>query len=249
MNIFAISDLHLSLTAPWRDGLPARLAKPMDIFGQAWADYPGPLAERWQHLVGPEDTVLIAGDISWAMTLAETVHDFAYLQALPGRKLIIKGNHDYWWQSLSRVRKALPPSVEALQHSAARAGGWAVCGTRGWLTPAHRDFQESEDRKIYERELLRLEMALAEGVRFNLPMIVMLHYPPLLPEEEESGFTRLLDAYPVTDCVYGHLHGDKASAFEGERKGVRYHNCSADRLELTPLLVRQAGEDHRAENK
>jgi len=248
MNIFAISDLHLSLTAAWRPGRPALLSKPMDIFGQAWTDYPGPLAERWRRLVRPEDTVLIAGDISWAMTLTEALYDFAYLADLPGRKLIVKGNHDYWWQSLSQVRQALPPSVEPLQHSAARVGGFTVCGTRGWLTPGHRDFQESEDRKIYERELLRLEMALEDGARFSLPIIAMLHYPPLLPEEDQSGFTQLLDCYPVTDCVYGHLHGDKAAAFEGERKGVRYHNCSADRLDLTPLLIRQAGDAGRAEN-
>ncbi len=248
MNIFAISDLHLSLVSPWEAGKPALLAKPMDIFGQAWADYPGPLAERWCSLVRPDDAVLIPGDISWAMTLAETAYDFNYLEGLPGRKLIVKGNHDYWWQSLSQVKKALPSSLEPLQHSAVRVGDRAVCGTRGWLTPAHRDFRESEDCKIYERELLRLEMALADGAKWGLPLIAMLHYPPLLPEEAYSGFTELLDAYPVTDCVYGHIHGDKAAAFDGERKGIRYHNCSADRLDLTPLLIRQAGDDCRVEN-
>lgn len=249
MAIFAISDLHLSLTAPWRRGQAAELAKPMDIFGAAWADYPIPLADHWQKLVQPEDTVLIAGDLSWAMTPAEAAFDFQFLQDLPGQKLIIKGNHDYWWQSLSQVKKALPPSVIPLQHSAVAVEGRAVCGTRGWLSPAHRDFQEGEDRKIYEREVLRLEMALKEGAKLGLPIIVMLHYPPLLPEEEASGFSRLLDSYPVTDCLYGHIHGDKAAAFSGERRGVRYQNCSADRLELRPLLIRAAGENLPAENK
>lgn len=243
MKLFALSDLHLSLSAPHLPGGADRpcLYKPMELFGQLWADYFTRLEDRWQALVAPEDAVLIAGDISWALTLPEARFDLDYIQALPGRKILVKGNHDYWWQSLSRVRESAGESLHFLQHSAVEVGPWAICGTRGWLLPSHADFKETEDRRLLERELLRLTMALQEAASLARPIVVMLHYPPLDEQAQGSPFTELIGRYPqVTDCVYGHIHGDKSPAFEGEFQGVRYHNCSIDRLDFTPKLI---GED------
>jgi len=239
MKIFAISDLHLSFAAPYDPMEPARspLTKPMDIFGSAWRDYPCRLEQSWRALVSPEDAVLLPGDLSWAMTLEEAVYDLDYLGQLPGRKIFIKGNHDYWWQSLSKVREALPVGMDPLQHSAVRVGEYVVCGTRGWVPQGHPDFRASQDQKIYLRELLRLEMALKEAQSFGLPIIAMLHYPPVLRESGPTGFTELLEQYPVRFCLYGHVHGDRSATFTGERNGIFYHNCSGDRLGFSPLQL------------
>ena len=243
MRIFAISDLHLSLSAPYHpDTEEAELYKPMDVFGARWSDYFSRLDKSWRNLVCSEDVVLIAGDISWAMTLDQTQYDFAYLASLPGRKIMIKGNHDYWWSSISRIRAAAPPGLFFLQHSALAVGGLAVCGTRSWLSPSHVDFRENKDRPIYERELLRLRMALEEASSLALPMLVMLHYPPLLDEADESPVASLLESYPVQVCLYGHIHGDQQSAFAGVRKGIRYMNTSMDRLDFNPLQVAEYEE-------
>ncbi len=237
MKIFAISDLHLSLSAPFVAGAPAQSYKPMTLFGGAWQDFYHRLAANWQSLVTEEDAVLLPGDISWAMQLAEAAWDLAYIAALPGTKVMIKGNHDYWWSSVSRVRACLPANFLALQHNAVALGGYAVCGVRGWLLPGHTDFKESQDRKIFDRELLRLEMALEDAARLKLPILVMLHYPPLTESGGDPSFMELLCRYPVQTCLYGHIHGDKNPAFEGEYQGIRLINCSADRLGLSPLFV------------
>lgn len=239
MKIFAISDLHLSFAAPYDPENPAAspLTKPMDIFDRAWRDYPQHLEENWRALVSPEDVVLLPGDLSWAMTLEEAVYDLDYLGRLPGRKLFIKGNHDYWWQSLRKVQEALPAGMSPIQHSAVPLGDYVVCGTRGWISPGHPDYKESQDKKIYARELLRLEMALKEAAALGLPIIAMLHYPPVLRDDGPTGFTELLERYPVRTCLYGHVHGDSTATFTGTLNGVEYHNCSCDRLAFRPLLV------------
>lgn len=238
MKIFAISDLHLSLDAPYAAG--GSLAKPMDVFGAFWRDWLPRLTANWRETVSAEDAVLLPGDLSWAMTLEQAKHDLEFIAALPGRKYIVKGNHDFWWQSLSKLKSALEPSIIPLQHSAAEAGGFALCGNRGWLLPTHSDFRESEDRRVYERELLRLDMALAEARAMGKPILLMLHYPPLDISGAESGFSRIIDRYPVKACVYGHIHGNRPGAFAGLRNNVAYHNCSADRLGFCPLLLAES---------
>jgi predicted phosphohydrolase len=239
MKIFAVSDLHLSLLEPYSaDNQRPALKKPMEVFGLQWHDCFGRLDANWRAIVAEEDAVLLAGDLSWAMTLAEAEFDLAYLASLPGRKIIIKGNHDYWWSSLRKVRQAAPPSLEFLQHSALAVAGHAVCGTRGWLHPQHADFSEQADRAIYEREKLRLRMALEEAQKLDLPIIAMLHYPPLL-KAEESDLSLLLSEYAVQTCVYGHVHGEKAPAFSGPFQGVDYINVSMDRLGFMPALLYQ----------
>ena len=237
MKIFAASDLHLSFKAPYIPGKEGQLTKPMDVFGGLWTDYPDRLAENWQKTVSDDDLVLIPGDISWAMNLSEACYDLAYISALSGRKIISRGNHDYWWDGIGKVRNALPAGMNALQHDTVVEAGYAICATRGWMLPSHNDFKESQDRKIYDRELLRLGIALDAAKKTGLPVIVMLHYPPVDENGIENDFTKIFSAYPVKYCVYGHIHGNKADTFEGEINGVTYINVSVDRLGFCPRFI------------
>lgn len=239
MNIFAISDLHLSLAAPFNEASPdlTPLYKPMSVFGVKWDDALSRLTSNWKEQISEEDAVLIPGDISWAMTMDEAKFDFAFLSALPGKKIISRGNHDYWWNGIGKLRAALPDNIYPLQHDAIEVGGFAVCATRGWTIPGRNDFKESEDRKIYERELLRLGFALEAAAKLAKPIIVMLHYPPFYHPQTGSGFLELLSQYPVKYCVYGHLHGDKAAAFEGTVDGISFSNMSMDRISFCPKLI------------
>ncbi len=172
MRLFAIGDLHL----------PGGDDKPMDVFGPQWDRHFLRIQENWQKLVEDEDTVLIPGDISWAMQLEDARADLEAIGSLPGRKVICKGNHDYWWNSISRVRSILPPSITAIQHSAADLGEATVCGTRGWLIPTKEAPLDAQNEKIFLREAERLRLALdaAKNIAGGRPLIVMMHYPPLL---------------------------------------------------------------------
>ena len=234
MRLFAIGDLHLS----------GGDEKPMDVFGPQWDRHFFHIRENWQELVRDEDTVLIPGDISWAMQLRDAREDLEEIGRLPGRKILCKGNHDYWWNSISQVRSVLPGSVTALQHSAADLGEAVVCGTRGWLIPTTEMPLSESDEKICRREAERLRLALEEAKKAaaGRPIIVMTHYPPLLNSERHSLFTQLMEEYGVTDAVYGHLHGTGIqSGFSGEQGGVRYHLVSCDSIGFRPkeILIRQ----------
>ena len=224
MRLFAIGDLHL----------PGGDNKPMEVFGDHWEGHFARISQDWRERVTDEDAVLIPGDISWAMMQRDAVADLQAIGSLPGRKLIVKGNHDYWWSSLTQVRAALPRGMEALQHSAVDLGGCVVCGTRGWTFPAGDTQLGAEDSKIYQRELLRLQMALDAAMKLRrdeAPLVVMMHYPPLYDLERDTGFTQVIERYPVTDVVYGHLHGAGLRAgFTGEHRGIRYHLTSCDGL-------------------
>ncbi len=220
MAVFAIADLHL----------PAR-QKPMDIFGDHWKDHFQRISADWRARVKPEDLVLLPGDLSWAMRLEEALEDLESIGALPGTKLLLRGNHDYWWSSIGRVRRALPEGMYALQNDSVLLGGRLYAGSRGWTLPGPE--QTEDDRKIYERERMRLEMSLKHARRLSqdAPITVMLHYPPLT--EEEPGFSDILEAYGVCDCVYGHLHGPAIyGAVRGVRGTVRYHQVSCDGLDF-----------------
>ncbi len=237
MKIFAISDLHLSLSAAYCPDSPPESYKPMWIFGEQWKNFYHRLAENWQQAVSQEDWVLLSGDLSWAMTLPQARYDFDYLAGLPGKKVIIKGNHDFWWSSFAQVQAALPPGIIPLQHQAIAVGDYAVCGERGWLLPNHSDFQPQKDQPVLRRELLRLELSLERAAQLALPIILLLHYPPINEAEEDSCFMEVIRRYPVRFCLYGHIHGDKNPAFQGEYQGVSFINCSADRLNLRPLAI------------
>ncbi len=230
MNLFAIGDLHLS----------GGQNKPMEIFGSQWDRHFEKISERWQALVREEDAVLIPGDISWAMSLTDALPDLQAIGKMPGKKVLIRGNHDYWWSGINRVREALPPGMTALQQDAFDLGECVVCGTRGWLIPTEESPLGEQDARIYRRELTRLDLALdaARDIGMGKPLVVMLHYPPLYKGTRQSGFTERLEAAGVRLCVYGHLHGGGiAAGFSGEQGGVRYELTSCDSQDFAPRKI------------
>lgn len=221
MSLFAIGDLHL----------PGGDEKPMSVFGPQWDRHFFRISESWRSQVGAEDTVLIPGDISWAMRLEDAMPDLEAIGGLPGTKILIRGNHDYWWGGISRVRQALPAGMFALQQDALELEDLVVCGTRGWTIPTEENPLNEQDTRIYAREIQRLRMALEAGREKNpdKPLAVMLHYPPLYQGTRQSGFTELMEQFRVRLCVYGHLHGSGiAAGFSGEQGGVRYQLTSCD---------------------
>ncbi|MGI5823676.1 MAG: metallophosphoesterase [Dethiobacteria bacterium] len=227
--IYAISDLHLSLGGD----------KPMDIFGSVWEDHHLKLQENWANSVKDNDVVIIGGDISWAMRLEETREDFNFIHQLPGKKILFRGNHDYWWQSYSKVLQALPPSMLAVQNNyISYRGRMALCGTRGWTVPGGENYTE-QDEKIYQRELIRLRLSLTAAQKDGFDeFIVTLHYPPLTSRGEDTGFTAIMQEFGARICLYGHLHGvDQQRVFQGEREGITYYFTAADFLNFNPLLI------------
>lgn len=221
MSIYVISDLHLSNNED----------KPMDIFGDSWKDHVSRVKQDWEQKVKEEDVVILGGDTSWALKPEEAVADLSLLDTLPGKKVIIKGNHDLWWQSL-RKNKALFPYLEFLQNDFYPYGEYAICGTRGWACPNEGYFTQ-QDQKIYLREIQRLELSLSKAKEggYN-KLIVVLHYPPTNEKFEPSGFTELIQAYGVEKVVYGHLHGEDSFplGLQGKVEGVDYYLTSMDYL-------------------
>ncbi len=229
MSIWSIADLHLSFGSD----------KPMEVFGEKWREHPHRIKEAWESRVDPGDLVVIPGDISWAMSLSQASPDLEWIGALPGTKLIVRGNHDYWWSAISKVRKALPPGVYALQNDHFTWEGWAVCGTRGWTCPGDGRFDPERDEKIYAREKIRLELSLQSAYKKGCANILAaLHFPPFNSYREPSAFTGLLEAFGVKICLYGHLHGEfLPMAYEGSLGGVEYRFVAADGLDFKPALI------------
>ncbi len=226
MKVFAIGDLHLS----------GGTDKPMDVFGPVWQNHAERIANAWMDIVSQEDLVLLPGDFSWAMHLSQVRGDMEWLAALPGTKLMIRGNHDYWWNSVTQVRSALPSSTFVLQNDCFSFQGLHIAGTRGWVCPGSAVFSE-DDQKIYDRELLRLGLSLS-----SLPQkghrIAMLHYPPFNENRSPSGFSEQLECAGIDLVVYGHLHGKSCrGGFEGIRNGVEYRLVSADHIGFKPKCV------------
>lgn len=239
MNVYAIADLHLSLTVE---------NKSMDVFGERWRDHIKRLETAWRETVGEEDTVLINGDISWAMHLEDAREDLAFIGALPGKKVLLRGNHDYWWPGYGKLLASLPPSVTAVQNNTVRVGGITVGGTRGWNLPGMGVFEEERDRKIYEREKLRLSLSL-RGFEEGGENYLMLHFPPFTEKDTHSEITEMIEASPVKHVVYGHLHGIAGKdVFEGEQNGVTYHFTAADRLHFMPKLISGALPQQQEKN-
>lgn len=224
MHIFAIADLHLS-------GQPPQ--KPMDVFGPQWHNHWAKIVADWQRRVAPDDAVLLAGDISWAMKLPDALPDLAAIAALPGRKIMVRGNHDYWWQTLAKLNRALKGSITFLHNTFTQLGDMAVCGSRGWTTPENPAFTDA-DRPIFARELLRVEASLAAARQAGYRhIILMLHYPPVF-DNAGGGFAPLLGKYQVAVCVFGHLHSEAAQyAPTGTINGTACHLVSCDALNFT----------------
>lgn len=236
MKIFAIGDLHLSFCD--------KVEKPMDIFGGRWINHAEKLCKNWVETVGPEDAIIVCGDISWGLRLDEAEADFKWIDALPGKKILFKGNHDLWWQSAGKLNKLYgTESMTFVQNKAFLIEDGqrkiAVCGSRGWKCPGEEGFDEN-DKKIYERELLRLRMSLEEGKSAGADKIIgVLHFPPTNDKMQASGFTELMTEYGVDTCIYGHLHGKDAfgKGIEGIFNGVKYQLVSLDYLEACPKEV------------
>lgn len=207
----------------------------MDIFGAHWDNHFERVRQDWLERVAADDIVLLPGDISWAMRLSDAQKDLAAIGALPGSKVLLRGNHDYWWQSVSRLRASLPAGMYAIQNDALALGSVILCGARGWLPPdgAHA---VADDAKVYLRELQRLELSLRDAARkasrhASPRVVALLHFPPFADKNHSTEVTALLSAYGVDDAVYGHLHGQGlAGAYTGEHEGVRYHQVSCDHL-------------------
>lgn len=228
MALFVLGDTHLSLGA----------SKPMDIF-PGWNDYVERLEKNWRKLIKPEDTIVLAGDISWAMRLTDTRKDFEFLQSLPGQKIIMKGNHDYWWSTRSKIDQFLAEhgfsDMRVLHNCAYQVEGKALCGTRGWLYNS----ETAEDRKIVAREAGRLSMSMEEAKRLGGELIAFLHYPPVYDSMECTELLKLLAENHVSHCYFGHIHGQYAAqkALVGEYKGVQMHLVSADYVQFCPVRV------------
>lgn len=230
MSIYGIGDLHLSFTAN----------KPMDVFGGQWTDHVKRVKEKWENLVEEGDTVILPGDLSWGLAPQEAKADLDFIASLPGKKVLLKGNHDLWWSSITRLNQ-MYDNMYFLQNQHYVAGKYAVCGSRGWICPGTSDYTE-HDEKIYRRELLRLRMSLESAVRAGQKEILgALHYPPLGESGEETGFSQLFEEFGAGLVVYGHLHGQEAhsKAFQGNHNGVEYRLVSCDYLTCCPLLLRK----------
>lgn len=223
MKIFAISDLHLSTAVD----------KPMDIFGGAWLNYWEDIKEDWQKKVGAEDIVLIAGDISWGMTLEEAQADLDEIAKLPGKKVFIKGNHDLWWSSYSKVKSVLADDMYAIQNNSVKIGEVVIAGTRGWTVA--EDGAAEDDVKIFLREQQRLKLSLddAKGkLKDGERLILMMHYPPYNAKYDDSEFTKIIDEYGVKTVVFGHLHGRNCRAdLHVTKNGADYFLTSCDQLQ------------------
>lgn len=245
MKIWALGDLHLAVSTP---------GKEMDYFGGAWIDYTNKIEKAWREVVSPEDLVLLPGDISWAIKLKEAAIDFEWIDKLPGTKVMIRGNHDLWWGSISQVRAALPASMHAIQNDIFKWNGIEIAGSRLWDTPEYSygqfiDFKKNERavskeedpkeaEKIFIRELSRLETSLKGFSEKAVKRLAMVHYPPIGPDLAPSRASELLEKYKVDICVFGHIHQVQPGKIPmGEARGVNYHLTSSDYLNFVPLQI------------
>lgn len=227
MALFTISDFHLSLNQ----------VKPMNVFGANWLNHEDKIKENWLNTVTEEDTVLIPGDLSWSMKIDDGIEDLGWVHALPGKKIFVKGNHDYWWASYSKI-SALYEDIKFIQNNHFEYGDYAICGTRGWICPSNDSFT-THDRKIYSREIGRLKLSLDSARKKGYEkIIVMLHYPPTNERFDTSGFVELINEYNVEKVIYGHLHGPfNYKVLEGYIGDTEYILASCDYLDFMPKKI------------
>ena len=227
MALYAISDLHLAFNVD----------KPMDIFGERWLNHDERIKKNWESKIDEEDTVLIAGDISWSMRAEDSKYDLDWIDRLPGKKIISKGNHDYWWQSISKLNN-MYENTKFIQNNFYTYEDYAICGTRGWTSPDSDKFTQ-HDRKIYDRELIRLRLSLdmAKNAGYS-KFIVMVHYPPTNENYDETEFTKVFKEYGVEKVIYGHLHGPSNFKIKNDTvDGVEYINTSSDFINFDPIRL------------
>lgn len=252
MAVWAIADLHLSFATP---------NKEMDVFGEQWRDHASKIATNWRQSIQEDDLVLLPGDISWAMNLEQALPDLEWIHRLPGTKVMIRGNHDYWWSSVKKVSHKLPPSLHIVQNDSFSWGRYSIAGSRLWDSLEYRfdkyiarlptdkiknvpflfakEVDREQEIKIFQRELLRLEMSLKTLSPSTVTRIAMTHYPPIGISLNDSSASALLEKYNVDICAFGHLHNvvhDFDPLF-GTKNGVRYYLVAADYCNFTPLLL------------
>lgn len=230
MALYTIADLHL----------PLGVDKPMDIFGKAWSGYVDRLEYNWQRKITNDDVVVLPGDFSWATYLEQSRNDFEFLDKLNGKKILLKGNHDYWWTTMNKLRSFITDNgfsgIEFLQNNSFVYGDIAICGTRGWIQPEIEGFS-AEDKKIYDREVQRLELSLKSAADCR-EAYVFTHYPPVSFQNDENDFIRMMKRYGVTKCFYGHLHSaSHKNAVNGVVDGIEYRLVSGDYLQFDPVCV------------
>ena len=229
MALYAIGDLHLSNSTT---------EKPMDVFGGAWVGYMEKL-RAGMSVIQQNDTTVLLGDLSWALDLEQAHDDFSWINKIPGKKIILKGNHDYWWSTVAKFNKFCQENdfsdMHILNNNHFVYDGMAICGTRGWFFEEDRGSEH--DEKVFKRELLRLEASLKSAG--DLPKTVFLHYPPKYKGYECTPIIDLMKQYDVRRCFYGHLHGaSHGLAIEGLWDGIEYKLVAADRLNFVPLTVK-----------
>ena len=227
MSIFTIADTHLSLSDD----------KPMDIFG-GWQDYVTRLESNWKSLITDDDTVVLPGDISWAMSLEGALEDFRFIHNLPGKKIILKGNHDYWWNTKRKMDTWLEnenlDTISILHNNAFKVGDYVLCGTRGWFY----DAETGADMKVLLREASRLDMSIQEGKKLGENLIVFLHYPPVMQSQKCQEIFDVLKKHDIKRCYYGHLHGESTRHSVNDIvDGIKFSLISADFLSFCPQLV------------
>lgn len=224
MSIFAISDLHLSFGAD----------KPMNIF-KGWDNYTERLEANWKRLVKPEDTVILPGDLSWGLKIEETLEDFKFLDKLPGKKLILKGNHDLWWSTAKKIREFFRKnnisSVDIIFNNCAEAEGFAIAGTRGWF------YDDTGSKKVLLREAGRLEASLKKAEETGLPILTFLHYPPVFGDSVCEEIFSVLKRHNVKKVYYGHIHGLGYLNAVKEYDGVEFKLISCDCIDFTPYYI------------
>ncbi len=249
MKVWTIADLHLSFGVP---------GKKMDVFGERWFNHEERLKEHWLELIAPEDLVLIPGDISWAMHFDQAIPDLEWIDRLPGTKLLLRGNHDYWWSAITKIRKKLPPTIHLIHNDSMRVGDLEIGGARLWdnidldfddyVVMNENPFEnkeqaelfshDEENEKILHRELLRLETSLKTFKEKDTLKIAMTHYPPVGPEMEETAASRLFKKYGVKIVVFGHLHNVTLDSLHyGEKEGIRYIYSAGDYIDFRPIRV------------
>ena len=230
-SVWAISDTHLSFGNP-RD---------QTRFGEIWRDHTARIRAAWEARIAPQDIVLLPGDLSWAHSTANVLPDLAWLAALPGRKVLVRGNHDHWWKKLHQVEALLPDGISAVQGTCLEVDGLLICGTMGHIAP-NDPYYETRKYSSYQRELKWLRSALDEATARRddgQPVLLMMHYPPFTSDGQPSGFTEMIAQYAPEVCVYGHLHfaQEWAKAIDGPNGGTRYHLVACDYLNMTPRRV------------
>lgn len=227
MALYAISDLHLDFNGD----------KPMDIFGEKWFEHDKKIKDNWCEKIKEEDTVLIAGDVSWSMKIEDGIKDLEWVHKLPGKKILIRGNHDFWWGSISKLNN-LYDDMNFIQNNFFHYEDYAICGTRGWVLPEGENFS-LKDEKIYNREIIRLRLSVDSAIKAGYSkFIIMFHYPPLFNVQNTNGFTEIIDEIKPISVIYGHLHGMSAeNAFEGLREGVQYTITSSDCINFNPVRM------------